>query len=134
METDDSTCADDVPTKQPASGAADSRAFIRSLLSKLVRVRLTDGRVLVGQFLCTDREANVILGSCAEYVPAESASPAAAASVDNDDLDAVMRDTPEPRVLGLAMVKGKDIVSMHYDTVPGPPPKPSNNNDDPMYT
>ena len=73
METGDSTCAD-VP-KQPASsaaaaGAADSRAFIRSLLSKLVRVRLTDGRVLVGQFLCTDREANVILGSCAEYVPA----------------------------------------------------------------
>ena len=28
-----------------------------------------------------------------------------------------MRDTPDPRVLGLAMVKGKDIVTMHYDQV-----------------
>ena len=49
------------------------------------------------------------------------------------DLDAVMRDTPEPRVLGLAMVKGKDIVTMHYDTVPGPP-KANNTAADPMYT
>ena len=40
---------------------------------------------------------------------------------DESDLDDVMRDTPDPRVLGLAMVKGKDIVTMHYDQVPGPP-------------
>ena len=45
-----------------------------------------------------------------------------------------MRDTPDPRVLGLAMVKGKDIVTMHYDTVPGPPKAPNNAAADPMYT
>ena len=52
---------------ESGSGGGDSgtesRQYIRKLLNKLMRVKLTDGRVLVGQFLCTDREANVILGT-----------------------------------------------------------------------
>ena len=51
---------------------------------------------------------------------------------DESDLDDVMRDTPDPRVLGLAMVKGKDIVTMHYDQVPGPPR--TTNSSDPAST
>lgn len=27
------------------------------------RIEMTDGRVLIGVFLCTDRDANVILGN-----------------------------------------------------------------------
>lgn len=38
----------------------------RSYLNRHLRVRLTDGRSVVGTFLCTDRDANVILGSCTE--------------------------------------------------------------------
>merc|ERR1712071_313733 len=30
---------------------------------------MTDGRTLIGQFLCTDRDCNIILGSCYEYAP-----------------------------------------------------------------
>ena len=34
-----------------------------------MKIEMTDGRTLIGQFLCTDRDANVILGSCYEYIP-----------------------------------------------------------------
>jgi hypothetical protein len=36
---------------------------------------MTDGRVLVGVFLCTDRDGNVILGSCNEYLKPEGKRP-----------------------------------------------------------
>ena len=32
---------------------------------------MTDGRILIGVFLCTDRDGNVILGSCGEYLKPE---------------------------------------------------------------
>jgi small nuclear ribonucleoprotein (snRNP)-like protein len=59
---------------------------------------MTDGRVLIGVFLCTDRDGNVILGSCSEYLKPE----------DNGVIE-------EPRVLGLVMVPGRHIVSIHLD-------------------
>lgn len=59
---------------------------------------MTDGRVLIGIFLCTDRDANVILGSCSEYLKEE-------------DITA----EEEPRILGLVMVPGRHIVSIHRD-------------------
>ncbi len=59
--------------------------------------RSSDGRVLVGIFLCTDKDSNVILGSCTETLCEDDSS-------DN-----------EPRVLGLAMVPGKHIVTIHVD-------------------
>jgi len=36
---------------------------------------MTDGRVLIGVFLCTDRDGNVILGSCSEYLKPEGKMP-----------------------------------------------------------
>jgi small nuclear ribonucleoprotein (snRNP)-like protein len=52
------------------SSKADSpgRQKLRSWLNKNLKIEMTDGRVLVGIFLCTDRDANVILGSCSEYL------------------------------------------------------------------
>lgn len=48
------------------------RLKLESWLNKNMRIEMTDGRVLIGIFLCTDRDRNVILGSCAEYLQAES--------------------------------------------------------------
>lgn len=59
---------------------------------------MTDGRVLIGSFLCTDRDANVILASCSEYLSSDSSG-----------------SSEEPRLLGLVMVPGKHIVSVHID-------------------
>ncbi len=64
-----------------------------------MRIVLSDGRVLVGIFLCTDRSSNVILGSCTECLSqAEEEAKGA-----------------EPRILGLAMVPGKHIASIKVD-------------------
>ncbi|KAL1509343.1 hypothetical protein ABEB36_004098 [Hypothenemus hampei] len=75
---------------------------LRSWLNKSFKIKMTDGRVLIGVFLCTDRDANIILGSCSEYLPADS-------TVSNE----------EPRMLGLVMIPGKHIVSISID-VNGP--------------
>ena len=72
---------------------------LRSWLNKSLRIQMFDGRVLVGVFLCTDRDANVILGSCTEYLPAE-------------DTDGTIE---EPRMLGLVMVPGKHIQTVSID-------------------
>jgi small nuclear ribonucleoprotein (snRNP)-like protein len=73
---------------------------LRSWLNKSLRIQMFDGRVLVGVFLCTDRDANVILGSCTEYLPAEN----------NGD-----GTIEEPRMVGLVMVPGKHIQSVSID-------------------
>lgn len=41
--------------------------WLKSLLNKNLRVKITDGRVLIGIFLCTDKDSNIVLGSCKEY-------------------------------------------------------------------
>ncbi|XP_011310916.1 N-alpha-acetyltransferase 38-A, NatC auxiliary subunit [Fopius arisanus] len=67
---------------------------LRSWLNRFLRIKMTDGRVLTGAFLCTDRDANVILGSCEEFLS---------------------EDHTEARALGLVMVPGRHIVSIHLD-------------------
>lgn len=62
---------------------------------------MSDGRVLVGVFLCTDRDANVILGSCSEFLP--------------ENEEGAGKANEEPRMLGLVMVPGKHILSVAVD-------------------
>lgn len=70
-------------------------------LGKNMRVKMKDERELVGQFLCTDNKRNIILANAHEYIP--------------DSIDA----GPEgARFLGLAMVPGCHIDSMHVDLQP----------------
>lgn len=40
----------------------DGKAKLKKWLNMNFRIEMTDGRVLIGVFLCTDRDANVILG------------------------------------------------------------------------
>ena len=92
-----------------------------------MKIKLSDGRILIGVFLCTDRDSNVILGSCSEYVLDQggdtNTSPKQADEESdligdevNDELDPIFNI--EPRILGLAMVPGKHIVSIHLDEIP----------------
>ena len=76
----------------------ECKAKISTWLGKIMKVSLTDGRTLVGQFLCTDNARNVILGSAQEYLAYSDTS-----------------CKENPRVLGLAMVPGKHILSMQID-------------------
>ncbi len=55
---------------------------------------MIDGRTLVGLFLCTDRDANIILGMCTEY------------------------KSDEERNLGLSIVPKKAIKKIFVDVSP----------------
>ena len=50
------------------SSKLSGRVFLESLLNKNVKIEITDGRTLIGQYLCTDKEKNIVLGSCQEFV------------------------------------------------------------------
>ncbi|XP_055694495.1 N-alpha-acetyltransferase 38, NatC auxiliary subunit [Lutzomyia longipalpis] len=70
------------------------KILLKSWLNRTFRVVMTDGRILIGVFLCTDVEANVILGMCSEYT----------------------EEGGEERILGLVMIPGRHIISMEVDT------------------
>ncbi|XP_066484932.1 N-alpha-acetyltransferase 38, NatC auxiliary subunit [Tiliqua scincoides] len=93
-----SPCPGDLGEEKADSPYLRARRKLENLLNKSMRIRMTDGRTLVGCFLCTDRDCNVILGSAQEYLkPTDSFS------------------AGEPRVLGLAMVPGHHIVSIEVE-------------------
>ncbi|XP_055306513.1 N-alpha-acetyltransferase 38, NatC auxiliary subunit [Sitodiplosis mosellana] len=70
------------------------RAKLQLWLYRSMRIVMTDGRILIGIFLCTDSDANVILGVCSEYT----------------------KSGGDERMLGLVMIPGRHIVTMHLDT------------------
>uniref|UniRef100_A0A2K5LY63 N-alpha-acetyltransferase 38, NatC auxiliary subunit n=5 Tax=Catarrhini TaxID=9526 RepID=A0A2K5LY63_CERAT len=106
-----SSSAGDSDGEREDSAAARARQQLEALLNKTMRIRMTDGRTLVGCFLCTDRDCNVILGSAQEawLQPLFSGAHSFSAG--------------EPRVLGLAMVPGHHIVSIEVqrESLTGPP-------------
>jgi len=81
------------------SGKSKGRLKLESWLNACMKIEMTDGRTLIGQFLCTDRDCNIILGSCYEYAPYSEST------------------ADDPRVLGLAMVPGKHIISIAIDDI-----------------
>lgn len=88
------TVQEDFHGNGEAGGTEESPAKqkLKGWLNRHLRIKMTDGRVLIGAFLCTDRDANVILGSCAEYLSEEHR---------------------EQRTLGLVVIPGRHIVSIH---------------------
>lgn len=68
------------------------RAKLQLWLYRSMRIVMTDGRILIGIFLCTDSDANVILGVCSEYT----------------------KSGGDERMLGLVMVPGTKLKAMRY--------------------
>ena len=44
-----------------------SVAQLRSLLNRTTRIKITDGRLFIGQFMCIDHSKNIILSAAYEY-------------------------------------------------------------------
>jgi len=86
------------PSKPPPAKDSEGRRQLRSWLHGYMKVEMTDGRILVGTFVCTDRDNNIILASCTEHL-----------QPDDDGRE------EEPRVLGLAMVPGRHVISISID-------------------
>ena len=41
--------------------------LLQSYLGQVVRVRISDGRIIEGEFQCVDKDLNFIIGSAIEY-------------------------------------------------------------------
>ncbi|KAF9120280.1 hypothetical protein BGW39_011528 [Mortierella sp. 14UC] len=52
-----------------------SVAQLRSLLNRTTRIKITDGRLFVGQFMCIDHSKNIILSAAHEYRTTAKTSP-----------------------------------------------------------
>ena len=44
------------------------RQLLRQWLNRSMKIKITDGRYVIGTFLCTDKHSNIILGSCQEFI------------------------------------------------------------------
>jgi len=90
---------------------------LRSWLNKNIKVEISDGRFLVGTFLCTDRDSNVIIGLCNEYTrDPDLKQEHAAKQCAGTTADSGMSE--EGRILGLAMVPGRHIKKLYIDDSP----------------
>ncbi|XP_025409377.1 N-alpha-acetyltransferase 38, NatC auxiliary subunit [Sipha flava] len=81
----------------PEREYSEGRQKLLSWLNQQMKVHLMDGRILVGTFVCTDKDAHIILSTCYEYF-------------NEKDLE-----TGEYRLLGLVMIPGRHIISIHTD-------------------
>jgi small nuclear ribonucleoprotein (snRNP)-like protein len=57
-----------ISVNKPNQSKNETRQWLESYLNKSMKIKITDGRVLIGIFLCTDKNSNVILGSCQEHL------------------------------------------------------------------
>ncbi|XP_066989561.1 N-alpha-acetyltransferase 38, NatC auxiliary subunit isoform X2 [Macrobrachium rosenbergii] len=96
--------------KHPQRKNTPGRMKLEKWLHSSMKIEMTDGRTLVGSFVCTDRDNNIILGSCTEHLRPDG----------NED-----GREEEPRVLGLAMIPGRHIVSICIDEASQAPQPPS---------
>lgn len=46
----------------------ETKRELESYLSRRMRIGISDGRVIDGIFLCTDKECNIVLGNCEEFL------------------------------------------------------------------
>lgn len=51
--------------------SCQKRQLLKKWLNKSMKVQITDGRTLIGLFLCTDKNSNIVLGSCKEYTSSD---------------------------------------------------------------
>merc|ERR1712131_225867 len=84
-------------------GKDETEDKVYSWVGKQMKIRITDNRILVGKFLCTDKDQNIILQNTEEFLNEVGES---------------------GRLVGMVMVPGEHIKSIHIQKVrPGHLPK-----------
>lgn len=51
-----------------------AKALLSSYLNERMRVTISDGRVIDGRLICTDRDCNLVLSNCEEFLSQEEMS------------------------------------------------------------
>lgn len=101
----------------------EPRSKLRSWLGNILKVSITDKRVIVGCFVCTDREGNTILESSWEYTHPINGKLRVVYINFNVYFETNLKiifgkliGNNEPKNLGLALIPGKHIVSIQLMT------------------
>ncbi|KAG0210839.1 hypothetical protein BGX33_004648 [Mortierella sp. NVP41] len=114
-----------------------SVAHLRSLLNRSTRIKITDGRLFVGQFMCIDHSKNIILSAAYEYRTTkntpDSTSSSSVVSSGSNNMAGIGGDVPlrtlstnapqdtapdtlgTERFVGLVMIPGHHIVKAEID-------------------
>lgn len=60
--------AEDGVESSDSTRHSEARRELESYLNKRMRIGISDGRVIDGMFLCTDKDCNIVLGNCEEFL------------------------------------------------------------------
>ncbi|GLE05200.1 hypothetical protein PINS_up014188 [Pythium insidiosum] len=113
----------------------DATQRVMALLGTVVRIKITDGRVLLGTFHCVDKQQNVILTDTREFLPRQRHDSNSSSSSKKKKGGKASTPTPEElpgdedeeeakelwktgagRSLGMTLVPGKHIVYIKVRT------------------
>ncbi|KAI1282833.1 hypothetical protein F5Y07DRAFT_394796 [Xylaria sp. FL0933] len=101
----------ETPTK------AEAEEYLKSLLNKTLRIYVTDGRMFIGTFKCTDTDRNVVISLTYEYrqPSQQKLAEAASAAGATGDGSATVKADMTSRYLGLVVIPGEHIVKMEVE-------------------
>merc|ERR1712039_847976 len=97
------------------------RTKLTNFINYRMKVLITDGRKYIGRFMAFDRHLNLVLGDCEEFRYLNSKKG--------------LEEREERRVLGLAILRGEEIISLSIegrppaDTVRSKPPSAASGSD-----
>ena len=57
-----------------ASDYEKAKALLSGYLNERFRVTISDGRVIDGRLICTDRDCNLVLSNCEEFLSEDEMS------------------------------------------------------------
>lgn len=98
-------------TATPTSPSnSTSSSFLQNLLNKTLRISLTDTRTFIGQFICVDRQQNIILSNAEEFLSPELERKRGAP---------VSRGYFGGREMGMVMFRGKDVLRIEVEVEDG---------------
>ncbi|KAK3718913.1 Small nuclear ribonucleoprotein-associated protein B [Vermiconidia calcicola] len=96
--------------------ATNKQGKMQGFLNYRMRATMNDARQLVGQMLAFDKHMNLVLADCEEFRKVKRKTKGGAPGASGA---AQLVESEEKRMLGLAIVRGANVVSCSVD---GPPP------------
>ncbi|KAJ5888242.1 Ribonucleoprotein LSM domain eukaryotic/archaea-type [Penicillium taxi] len=94
--------------------------YLESLIGRQLRIHITDSRMFVGLFKCTDSERNIILANSFEYrLPTQSVVEAAAKETESwntaPDTKTTVKVNMSSRLIGLIVIPGQYITKIELE-------------------
>jgi small nuclear ribonucleoprotein (snRNP)-like protein len=122
--------------------SADPAHNLESLLTRLLRITIPDGRYFIGRFTCVDHKVNIVLTDAEEFLPSPKTDEEKAAREVREryfprsqrgggegegwgryaiyDEEEQERGLKDGRMLGMILITGKDVTKIELiDEVPG---------------